>query len=67
LGFAVRLTEGLSGALGSVADYHIEGRWNAFAFVDPKEDLVAVLMVQAVKWLDYRRTIKDVVLQSIVD
>jgi CubicO group peptidase (beta-lactamase class C family) len=67
LGFAVRLTEGLAAELGSVGDYHIEGRWNAFAFVDPKEDLVAVLMVQAVKWLDYRRTIKDVVLQSIVD
>jgi CubicO group peptidase (beta-lactamase class C family) len=67
LGFAVRLTEGLAAELGSVGDYHIEGRWNTFAFVDPKEDLVAVLMVQAVKWLDYRRTIKDVVLQSIVD
>jgi CubicO group peptidase (beta-lactamase class C family) len=67
LGFAVRLTEGLAAELGSLGDYHIEGRWNTFAFVDPKEDLVAVLMVQAVKWLDYRRTIKDVVLQSIVD
>ena len=67
LGFAVPLTEGLAGELGSLGDYHIEGRWNTFAFVDPKEDLVAVLMVQAVKWLDYRRTIKDVVLQSIVD
>jgi CubicO group peptidase (beta-lactamase class C family) len=67
LGFAVRLTEGLAAELGSPGDYHIEGRWNTFAFVDPKEDLVAVLMVQAVKWLDYRRTIKDVVLQSIVD
>jgi CubicO group peptidase (beta-lactamase class C family) len=67
LGLAVRLTEGAAFELCSIGDYHIEGRFNSFAFVDPKEDLVAVLMVQAFKWLYYRRVIKDLVLQSILD
>jgi CubicO group peptidase (beta-lactamase class C family) len=67
LGFAVRLREAAAGEFGSVGDYHIEGRFNSFAFVDPKEDLIAVLMVQAVRWLFYRPMIKDLVLQSIVD
>jgi CubicO group peptidase (beta-lactamase class C family) len=66
-GFAVRRTLGISGELGSIGDYHIEGIDNNFAFVDPKEQVVAVLMVQAFNWLYYRPMIKDLVLQSIVD
>jgi CubicO group peptidase (beta-lactamase class C family) len=66
-GFAVRTQQGIAPELGSIGDYHIEGLYNSFAFVDPREEIVAVLMVQAYKWLYYRPMIKDLVLQSIVD
>jgi CubicO group peptidase (beta-lactamase class C family) len=66
-GFAVRRTLGIASELGSVGDYLIEGIDNTFAFVDPKEQLVAVLMVQAFDWLYYRPMIMDLVEQSIVD
>lgn len=66
-GFAVRKTLGISAELGSVGDYHIEGIDNTFAFVDPKEQVVAVLMVQALNWLYFRPMIKDLVLGSIID
>ncbi len=67
LGFAVRRTLGIASELGSVGDYLIEGIDNTFAFVDPKEQLVAVLMVQAFDWFYYRPMIMDLVEQSIVD
>jgi CubicO group peptidase (beta-lactamase class C family) len=66
-GFAVRRTLGVAAELGSVGDYLIEGIDNDFAFVDPKEQLLAVLMVQAFDWLYYRPMIMDLVEQSVID
>jgi CubicO group peptidase (beta-lactamase class C family) len=66
-GFAVRRTLVGASELGSVGNYLIEGIDNTFAFVDPKEDLLAVLMVQAYDWLWYRPMIMDLVEQAIVD
>ncbi len=45
LGFAVRLTPGVSAQIGSVGDYFVEGLYGTFAFADPKEGLLAVFMI----------------------
>jgi len=66
-GFAVRKAEPTASDVGTVGNYHIEGIYNTFAFVDPKQDLLAVLMVQAMKWLYYRPTVKELVLGSVVN
>jgi CubicO group peptidase (beta-lactamase class C family) len=46
LGFAVRTQEGRNPREGSVGDYYWRGLWGAHFLVDPKEKLVAVLMIQ---------------------
>jgi CubicO group peptidase (beta-lactamase class C family) len=48
LGFAVRLTAGQAPYAGTVGDYGWQGTAGTIFWVDPKEDLTAVLMVQRV-------------------
>jgi CubicO group peptidase (beta-lactamase class C family) len=57
LGFAVRLTDGVSGLIGSQGDAHWGGIAGTAFWIDPKEGLVAVLMVQAPRHRLYNRTV----------
>jgi CubicO group peptidase (beta-lactamase class C family) len=73
LGFAVR-TEGprapalLNSMDGSVGEYYWAGYAGTYFWVDPKEELVAVYMMQSVQHLLwYATTFKTLVVQSIVD
>lgn len=73
LGFAVR-TPGprapaaLNPMDGSVGEYYWAGYAGTYFWVDPKEELVAVYMMQSVQHLLwYATTFKTLVLQSIVD
>jgi CubicO group peptidase (beta-lactamase class C family) len=46
LGFAVRTAEGRSPVPGNLGDYFWTGAYGSYFWVDPKEDLYAVLMLQ---------------------
>jgi CubicO group peptidase (beta-lactamase class C family) len=47
LGFAVRLVNGLSAVNGNTGDYNWAGYGGTYFWIDPKERLVAVWMMQA--------------------
>jgi CubicO group peptidase (beta-lactamase class C family) len=67
LGFMVRQGAGLASVPGSEGDYAWAGLGGTFFWVDPKEQLVAVLMTQtpgAIRQY-YRRMIKQLVYQAI--
>ena len=55
LGFAVRLAAGLAPVPGSVGSYYWGGIGGTTFFVDPKEDLFALMMIQAPNQRDYYR------------
>jgi CubicO group peptidase (beta-lactamase class C family) len=66
LGFAVRLVDGQAPYPGSVGDYGWAGAAGTIFWVDPKEDLTAVLMVQRFgSWVHYNRVIRTLVYQSL--
>jgi CubicO group peptidase (beta-lactamase class C family) len=69
LGFAVRQEDGLAGVAGSKGEYMWAGYAGTYFWVDPKEQLTAVLMTQAPgpSRAYYRREVKGLVYQSIVD
>ena len=46
LGFAVRTAPGQAPGLGSVGDYHWSGIYGTLFFVDPKERLIGIYMMQ---------------------
>jgi CubicO group peptidase (beta-lactamase class C family) len=46
LGFAVRTMEGRSPVQGSVGDYFWAGAYGTYFWIDPKEELYAVMMLQ---------------------
>ena len=73
LGFAVR-TQGprapalLNPMIGSVGEYYWAGYAGTYFWVDPKEELIGVYMMQSVqKLVPYANAYKRLVLQSIVD
>jgi CubicO group peptidase (beta-lactamase class C family) len=55
LGFAVRMSDGVSPVPGSAGDYNWGGFGGTYFWVDPKERLVAVWMMQAVGPRTYYR------------
>lgn len=68
LGFAVRLTDGISGRLGSKGEL----RWGGWAgtqfWIDPVEDLICIWMIQDVPNSGrYRWLFKNLVYQAIID
>ncbi len=65
LGFAVRLALGVAPQIGSPGDYFVEGLYGTFAFADPREQLLAVFMIQSQEWRYYRPLVKALVLQSL--
>ncbi len=67
LGFMVRQQQGIAGVHGSEGDYAWGGIGGTFFWVDPKEQLVAVMMAQtpgAIRQV-YRRMIKTMVYQAL--
>lgn len=69
LGFTVRQEAGIAGVPGSKGEFMWAGYAGTFFWVDPKEDMVAVLMTQAPgpSRAFYRREIKQLVYQAIAD
>ena len=69
LGFAVRPTDGIAPVPGSAGDFNWGGYAGTLFWVDPKEQLVAVFMVQSAGALRvYHRTLfRQLVYQAIVD
>ena len=73
LGFAVRTPgprapAGLNPMEGSVGEYYWAGYAGTFFWVDPKEEMVAVYMMQSVQHLmTYSNTFKTLVEQAIAD
>ena len=70
LGFAVRRADGLNGAPGSAGEYTWGGAGGTAFWVDPKEQLVVVLMTQAQPgpWQrEFKELFRQLVYQAIVD
>ena len=69
LGFAVRQADGVGGVSGSAGEFMWAGYAGTYFFVDPKEQLTAVLMTQAPSpnRAYFRKMLKQLVYQSIVD
>jgi CubicO group peptidase (beta-lactamase class C family) len=55
LGYAVRLVNGLSAVNGNTGDYNWAGYGGTYFWIDPKERLVAVWMMQAPNQRNYYR------------
>jgi CubicO group peptidase (beta-lactamase class C family) len=69
LGFAVRQEPGIAAIPGSQGEYMWAGYAGTYFWIDPKEDLVGILMTQAPgpSRQYYRREIKQLVYQAITD
>jgi CubicO group peptidase (beta-lactamase class C family) len=69
LGFMVREDDGIAGVPGSEGEFMWAGYGGTFFWIDPVEDLTAVLMTQqpGATRAYYRRMIKALVHQAIVD
>ncbi|CAN5267511.1 serine hydrolase domain-containing protein [soil metagenome] len=68
LGFAVRVEEGRNPLPGSVGDYYWAGSLGTYFWIDPKEDLVVVLLTAApLVRTQYRAIARDLVYQALVE
>jgi CubicO group peptidase (beta-lactamase class C family) len=69
LGFMVREEDGIAGVPGSEGEFMWAGYGGTFFWIDPAEDLVAVLMTQmpGATRAYYRRLVKQLVYQAITD
>ena len=67
LGFAVRKEAGVSPFAGSVGEYNWGGAGGTYFWVDPKENMFVVFMMQSPKQrVPYRGVLKDMVYAAIV-
>lgn len=68
LGFAVRTEAGRNPLHGSEGDYFWGGAFGTYFWVDPEEELIAIMMMQApAARLHYRYLMRELVYQAIVD
>jgi CubicO group peptidase (beta-lactamase class C family) len=69
LGFAVRQEPGIAAVPGSQGDYMWAGYAGTYFWIDPKEELIGILMTQAPGPTRqyYRREIRQLVYQAITD
>lgn len=69
LGFLVRQSDGIAGVHGTTGEFMWAGYAGTFFWAEPKEQICAVYMTQAPSPLRayYRRFMKDMVSQAIVD
>jgi CubicO group peptidase (beta-lactamase class C family) len=66
LGFAVRTAAGVSPYAGSVGEFNWGGAGGTYFWVDPKEDLFVVFMMQSPKQrVPYRGVLKDMIYAAI--
>jgi CubicO group peptidase (beta-lactamase class C family) len=67
LGFAVRTQAGRNPLPGSVGDYSWSGVSGTYFWIDPREQLIVVLMMQApIQRLHYRYLMRTLVYQAII-
>lgn len=68
LGFGVRTDLADSKMLGTEGLFHWTGAYNTYFFIDPKENLVAILMMQFAPYSDnYNRAFRQFVYQAIAN
>ena len=69
LGFQVRKDVGVDGQSGSIGEYGWAGAGGTYFWIDPKEQLIAILMTQAPgpSRTYYRQLFKELVQQALVD
>jgi CubicO group peptidase (beta-lactamase class C family) len=68
LGFAVRTHAGRNPLPGSIGDFSWSGVTGTYFWIDPHEELIAILMMQApAERLHYRYLIRTLVYQAIVE
>jgi len=68
LGFAVRTDAGRNPLPGSVGDYYWGGAQGTYFWIDPKEQLYVVLMMQSpLARLPYRFLLRQMVYQAVVN
>jgi len=68
LGFAVRTHSGRNPLPGSVGDFSWTGVTGTYFWIDPQQELVAILMMQApLQRLHYRYLMRTMVYQAIID
>lgn len=67
LGFAVRKEAGRNPLPGSVGDYYWGGAFGTAFWIDPQEQLVAILMMQApAQRVYYRHLMRELVYQAVI-
>jgi Beta-lactamase class C and other penicillin binding proteins len=67
LGFAVRTHSGRNPLPGSIGDFFWSGVSGTYFWIDPKQQLIAILMMQApMQRLHYRYLMRTMVYQAIV-
>jgi CubicO group peptidase (beta-lactamase class C family) len=61
LDFCVRVAEGHNPLPGSVGNYYWTGAWGTTFWVDPKEQLIAIMMIQTPTGIGspFRRVFRD--------
>jgi len=69
LGFRVRTELGANGVPGSIGEISWAGIYNTFFWVDPREELIGILMTQTSPYghLALRERFKSLVYQAIID
>ena len=68
LGFAVRVDAGRSPLHGSVGDYFWGGAYGTYFWIDPKEKMFVVVMMQSpAARLPYRYLMRELVYQAVVN
>jgi CubicO group peptidase (beta-lactamase class C family) len=66
LGFAVRKDAGISPLAGSVGEFNWGGAGGTFFWIDPKEDMFVVFMMQSPKQrVPYRAVLKDMIYAAV--
>jgi CubicO group peptidase (beta-lactamase class C family) len=66
LGFAVRTHQGMAPFLGSLGDFYWSGMAGTYFWIDPKEDLIALLMMQGPGQRQYTRPLmRDLVYAAV--
>ena len=66
LGFAVRKDAGVPPMAGSIGELNWGGAGGTYFWVDPKEDMFVVFMMQSPKWrVPYRTVLKDMIYAAV--
>jgi CubicO group peptidase (beta-lactamase class C family) len=68
LGFAVRTAEGRNPLPGNVGTYYWTGAWGTTFWVDPKEKLIGIMMIQVplAAGSPYRRAMRNLTYQALL-